>query len=566
MTRPTLHSLVHEVDEVRPQQDDAFNQCWDALWGENAVDVLLLEAPTGVGKSIIGLGLSRYAVSIGGTAYMVTPQRVLQDQLGVWEGNRVMKGRGSYDCSVNIGFSAAEGPCIRNAGIRETNPDCSDTTCPYFFSLNQAKKSRVVVHNYASLMAQARIGGHFDTRSLLVLDEGHTAVDWIRNYATVEVRRDDMATLTTAQPPDNPDDFMPWFRAVIGGLKTIPQGAPERVVKTIIRVMADQNVYGIPDVEEWDALQSEHNELMSEMEPEQRVPFFKWILSKLDDSAALVPWAVEFTESERDRASDTWKCIPLKVAPMANMLLGLGRKIVVMSATLLDARLTLLELGLSKKPHTFVQIDSAFPVSNRPVYVNPIGSMAFKQQSYTVPKMINEIVYIAQERHPDEPGIIHTVSHALAWKLLKGLREHPRMPGRRALVLLPRGGERDIIVQDFLAGKLGPNAILIGPGLTEGVDGKDGSLRWQVMAKAPWPHMKDPVVDHLLNNRSIEVRKWGEKWYVWKACQAFVQGCGRPVRTPIDHGDTYVLDASFSKILKSQFIPDYVRDAIINTK
>jgi len=556
--RPLLQDLVPEVPSIRDQQNDAFGQCWDAFWGEDPVDIVMLEAPTGVGKSIIGLGIARYATSLGMTSFMVTPQRVLQDQLGVWPGNKVMKGRGSYDCALIPSATAATAPCVKNGSVRNNHVECGDSSCPYFKALSEAKESNVVVHNYASLIAQARIGRHFGQRHILILDEGHTAVDWIRNYATIEIRRDDLATLTTKDPPDNPRWFMPWFRAVLGGLTSIPEGCPDRLVNSIIRITSDRRVYGVPDEEQYANLQHEHHG------SDTNQSFFDWLVNKLDeDGTALVPWHVDFIESRgRFQPSDEWKCIPIKVAPLASMLLGLGVKVLIMSATLLDAKLILMELGLSKKDHRFIEIDSAFPIENRPIIVDSIGSMSWKTRRTTTPKIINKILKIANDLHPNEPGIIHTYSHILARDISEGLRQSAAMSASRNIVQLPRGSDRDVVIQDFLSGKFGPNAILIGPGLLEGVDGKDDSLRWQVFAKAPWPSMKDPVVMHLTKNPNPAIRSWGDKWYSWKACQSFVQGCGRPVRTPTDRGVTYVLDSSFSRILKSRFIPQYVKDAI----
>lgn len=557
----TLEQLVPEVT-ARPQQTDVFDQCFEALWGDEAVDVVLLEAPTGVGKSIVGLALARYA-ALNGNAYMVTPQRILQNQLGVWDGLKVMKGRGSYACGMT-GDSASTGPCIQNGGVREANQSvCGDDACQYFKALAEAKACRIVVHNYASLMAQSRIGRHFGPRSLIILDEGHTAVNWIRNFATIEFTRPQLAALTTKNPPDDPRWFMPWLRAVLAGMSEVPNDLPDALSQTMMRILTDRNVYGIVDAERYEDMKLQHHEECSELVPEDRPKFFTWMVNKMgEDGTAMVPWHTNFLAQSDYVKADTWKCIPIKVAPLAHMLFGLGNKIVIMSATLLDAKLVLMELGLSKKAHALIATDSAFNDENRPVHFKKIGSMSFRAQKRTLPKMIEEIVAIATHRHPDQAGIVHTVSHALAWKIAKGLREHPHMPAGRVVVQLPRGGDRDSIIKDFLAKRIGPNAILVGPGLLEGVDGEGDSLRWQVMAKAPWMHMKDPVVSHLTDHPNAAVRAWGNKWYLWKAVQSFVQGCGRVCRTPTDFGNTYVLDDSFERIIKSKYIPQYLRDAI----
>src|SRR5690606_38170931 len=58
---------------------------------------VVLEAPTGSGKSAIGVTLAREA----GSAFVLTAQKVLQDQyLRDFEDLAVMKGRSNYPCLV----------------------------------------------------------------------------------------------------------------------------------------------------------------------------------------------------------------------------------------------------------------------------------------------------------------------------------------------------------------------------------------------------------------------------------------------------------------------------------
>lgn len=552
-----LADLVPEVS-VRPQQDEAFSEVFSALWGEDPVDIVFLEAPTGVGKSVIGLGLCRYVESTGGSSFMVTPQKILQEQLRSWNGLSIMKGRSNYPCGMFKSLTAGDAPCVKNAAIRSVNPSvCGDDACAFFKALTEAQASKAVVHNYTGLMAQSRLSKFFERRDLLILDEGHSAPDWIRNYASTELTRDDLAAMTTQDPPEDPTDFMPWIRALIGGMDRIPEGMPDRLVQVVIRMKSESKVYGVPDETEMENLKLRHHTESLE----NKLPrFSEWVLQHLGDDTALTPWDVKFVRGWRN-TPDTWKMTPIKVAPLAPMLLGLGKKVVVMSATILDPRLLAMELGVSKSRFKYVEIDSAFPAENRPIIVKPVGSMNWANRRDTTPKIIDAIVRIA-EHHGSFPGIVHSVSHQLAKDIVDGLRQHPKMPADRTIVQLPIGSNRDTVVSDFLSGRLGPNPILVGPGLTEGVDGKDDSARWQVFAKAPWMAMDDPVVRFLTNHPSDNVREWGNKWYLWKAAQAFVQGCGRVVRTPEDWGYTYVLDDSFSRIIASRYIPEYVKAAV----
>ncbi len=550
---PDWQSLVPEVT-LRPQQNEALPMLWEALYGSEAVDFATLEAPTGVGKSVILLALARWVEREGGRAFLVTPQRVLQDQLAVWDGVAVMKGKGSYSCNI-APTTAASAPCALNAKVREGHEECSDKLCPYFRALAKAKATPIVIHNYASLMAQSHIGGHFGPRDLMCLDEAHTAASWVRNYMSCEFTLSDLRAMTAKDPPQDPDLFMPWLRLLIGRLgDEIPNNFPERVIAHLLKIRAHSAAFGVPNVNE---MEGQHGDEMRDLDPEDRVPFEAWAMDRLGESCALVPWATIRHNVDTDD-EESWEVLPLRIAPLSTALTGLGGKIVMTTATVLSPKLLAAEAGVSNHNIKSIIIDSAFHPDSRPVYRRYVGKMSYAHKKRTLPRMIDELVEIAAE-HNHEQGLVHTVSHALAWQVSDRLRK--RLRGR-PVVQLPRGSDRDVVIKDFLSGTFGPTAILIGPGLMEGVDGVGDSCRWQAMCKAPWPHRKDPVVCHLMDNKDPKIRRWGDTWYVWKTAQLTVQGIGRVCRSNDDHGVTYLLDSGFKRILTSGFVPDYVIDAV----
>lgn len=549
--KPNWNELVPEF-VLRHQQTDALNRIHQAMFVDD-MDVVLLEAPTGVGKSIIELALCRFFQSFGQSSFIVTPQKVLQDQLARLPNVRPMKGRGSYSCALIPELTAVQAPCLKNASVRESNPECSDTRCPYFKALTEAKAAPIVAHNYASLIAQTHIGGHFGTRGLLCLDEGHTAADWVRGYMSLELTTDDLATITTSDPPDDPSEFMGWFRAVMSDIQEIPDGVPERIVSTIMRVLSHRSVYGVPD-----GLREIHLDEMSSCTPEDRQGYLEWAQERLSKpEVAIVPW--HCASEPVEKGGTKYVCTPIRVAPMANVLTGLGGKVLVVTATILDPDLLLRELGLSSRSNATVVIESAFDPTHRPIRKKYVGSMSYNSARDTFPKLVDELCRIAAF-HTNEAGIIHTVSHALAYDVARALRE--RVSGRQ-LMQMPREG-RDGVIEKFLSGGYGPNAILIGPGLMEGIDAKDDSARWQAMCKVPWLHRKDPVVSWFLDDPNPRAKRNGERWYTWKTAQTCVQGIGRVCRTPSDFGVTYLLDSGFDKVLRSDFVPSYVIQAIIS--
>lgn len=499
-------SFIPEL-ALREQQIRALDQTWEAF--ETGTDVVALQAPTGVGKSVIQLALARaFRAEKNGTSFIVTPQRALQDQMASWADSRVMKGRGSYDCVI-ADTKASTAPCTLSQNVRETRKECAVGSCPFFTAIDLAQKSHIVVHNYASLMAQSYISGYFEARHFLSLDEAHSAASWVRNFMSFEFTREEVAELTTKHPPGL-EEFAPWITSLVDGMEEIPRGLTDGLKLNLLRMKACRS------------------------------------------SISAVPWATVWNDYQ-----EKWSIAPVKVAPIAWILTGLGQKVLLTSATVLHYRLLQAELGLGKKEMKYIDINSPFPKENRPIIRRYVGAMSYKTRERTTQKMFGVIEDILGS-HPDEPGLIHTVSHALGRQIYEYLKE--AFPAR-VIELLPAGGERDKFIRHFLSGAMGPSAVLIGASMAEGLDGKDDSCRWQIMCKAPYPAMNDPVVKQMMSLTGEQL-KISQAWYAWKTAQQTVQTFGRVVRTPTDHGVTYLLDSSFQRVLESGFIPGYIIDAV----
>lgn len=508
-------------NELRPQQIDALNRVWAAFSEGN--DTVLLQAPTGVGKSLIQVALARRftdpddpeRIAMAGEphdgqrlqAYLVTPQRSLQEQLAGFFDARVMKGRGSYRCGV-VNVSAAVAPCTDSGAFRGARPDtCGDSACAFFKALSQAKQSRITVHNYASLLGQTYMGDHFAQREFMSLDEGHTAAEWVRSFFTFEFTDDQIRQITSRPiPPD--EEFASWMFEMVSDIDTLT-GFSEALKLTIMRMKA------------------------------------------CIGSLGSCPTVIDHPRQ------DVWKIVPSRVSPIAWTLTNMGKRTMFTTATVLHQGLFGAEMGLGKKKVAMVDVESPFPVANRPIIRDYAGSMAYAKRAATTRVMVEKLATIA-DRHRNEPGIVHTVSRALAEDLWLGLKE--RCPDR-VIECLPTGVDRETMIRHFLEGLMGPSPILIGASMAEGLDGKYDSCRWQAVCKMPFPAMNDPVVAQLMSMQG-EALKWSNAWYAWKTAQKLVQTFGRCVRAVDDYGTTYVLDSSFQRVLANGYLPQYIRDAV----
>ena len=124
---------------------------------------VVLSAPTGIGKSHIAMSFARQAE----LCHILTVQKILQDQYARDFGSEVavMKGRSSYMCLVEKGFTCAAGPCRKKKSFQR------HADCPYQVALSNAMQSRIVVHNFDSFYYQSNFSKRFFERDLLITDE-----------------------------------------------------------------------------------------------------------------------------------------------------------------------------------------------------------------------------------------------------------------------------------------------------------------------------------------------------------------------------------------------------------
>ena len=98
--------------------------------------------------------------------------------------------------------------------------------------------------------------------------------------------------------------------------------------------------------------------------------------------------------------------------------------------------------------------------------------------------------------------------------------------------------------------------------MVSGVDFQDDISRFQIILKIPFPYLGSEKIKQRMKTNS--------KWYNWKTVVDFIQMIGRSIRSKDDYADTYILDDSFSDVLKynSHLIPRYITNAIkyINIK
>jgi Rad3-related DNA helicase len=470
--------------------------------------VVALEAPTGAGKSAIAVALAREA----GSAYLVTHQKLLQDQyLRDFPDLTSLKGRANYDCLV-ADTHAAAAPCL----LGRTFPACDD--CPYFTAKDAALAAHGTVMNYPYLLAEANHAGGFGPRELLVLDEAHGVEAALMRFVEVRLSDGELARAgIEARLPQGDDawglmegalDLVPALRArlrdLAATLETLPPTSGRAVEALRRRRWLDAALRGL--------------DLLAE-----------------SSDAGEVDWVVD---AGRDADGRTLAFRPVDVAALAEPLLfRLGRRVLLMSATLLDAPTFLRSLGLDPDGVAVVRAASTFPPERRPVRLRPAARLTRHRLAAELPRLVDAVAELMRE-HPTEKGVVHAHSYRIATAIEEGLP-----PDLRARLRSHRdAGGRDAALAAHLD-DAGPS-VLLTPSMTEGIDLAGDAARWQAICKIPWPYLGDPQV--------AARRDRDPGWYAWRACLTVVQAYGRSVRSADDRAVTYLLDADFPAFLRRE--------------
>ncbi len=469
---------------------------------------VVVEAPTGAGKSAIAVALAREASA----AYILTAQKILQDQYTRdFPDLALMKGRANYRCLV-ADTHAAAAPCL----VGQRFPACED--CPYFVAKDAAMAASGVAMNYAYFLAELNYAGGFGDRSLLVLDEAHNAEAALMGFVQVTLGEGTLARVGIERrlpPPLGDEGYFDFAEDLV----------PELLARGR-QLEGELRAGGISE-------SAAVSRLQAKQWLDGQLGRLEMMVNSRDQDG--VDWVVERRRLDSGE-SVTFK--PVEVAPFAEPLLFRhAGSVLMLSATILDPPTFLRSLGVDPEEVAVLQVPSTFPPERRPLVLRPAARLTRHYLEREIPRLVEAIAELCA-LHPDEKGIIHSHSYRIAQAI------EQRLPQEHAwrLVTHHDSSERDAALQRHLSSDA--PTILLTPSMTEGIDLAQELSRWQVLCKIPYPYLGDPQVA-----RRMEADRG---WYDWRTCLSVVQAYGRSVRSEDDYAVTYLLDADFPKFLRRQ--------------
>lgn len=510
---------------------------------EKENDVVVLDLPTGVGKSGINVALGRRAES----AFYTTPQKKLRNQL---ENDDVLnnyykplRARRDYTCGAT-GKNCESCP-IAN----DDEKSCFDTPdCTYANNKVRAMGSQMavitfaylIVDNYLPMVTEDGKQISFGNRELLCIDEFHSLENQVAG--------------------------------MFAGFKVSPYTVPSGVYRDAARRLDWETSRGHEVTEVMDKLVdrckrfvNRHNDNPTKDDEVDKCESFlqkaSYFFEEMDEGR---DWVVNMDRVTRPGGSGKVKSFELKPVKVDRFLRKFiwsrAQKVVLSTATMpyRDKPGQLFRrLGLDSNRAHVVSYPMPFPKENRPVFTNSIiGKMSGDGVDEHWGEIMTKMNELSGE-HENQKGLVHTASYDRARRFYESANSG-NYSNLYDNVMLHEGGDAEEVIEEW---QNSDKDILATPSMMEGVDLYDSRCRWQVLMKVPYPSPGDSRVDYYLNEKP----GIGWPWYYEQTALDIVQSVGRAVRSEDDWASFYVLDESFNDVRQKATFPEWFKVAIVES-
>lgn len=572
--------------KLRKAQTDVLKQTEAAI--KAGKKHIFIEAPTGTGKSIIGLEIARRfqkkSKSDEPLTYLLTAEKILQRQYEdtVQEhglsGIASISGIDNYRCNLNnekfsLGVCRTMGMGNRKA---LQNLTCA-SSCEYLQRWSTAQSAPVALFNYSYYFIQMNYVlknlaayAPFQKRSLIIADEAHKLPDLLEEHFHCSIDRSWVELIKNCTDRLREEEvYVPFTGAQWGALaklisaqfkvKYVDKAEQFASLKTLYAFMVElrtkisdsklqlQRKYNI-DLGEGDG-----NDVFSNWESiSQSVPPSVWYFNKVADKLKDYTCKLEdYVQIINDFGLDA-----MIISSEPNMRIFRifndqalfekfyqphGDTFIYMSATL-QPEVLIKRLGISADDACIIRVDSGWDAKKAPIHTLNTANFSHGNKN-AIAESIDEIDSILS-KHKNERGIIHTTSYANAEQIAT-LSKH------KSRFLVYKGTQEKTDLLNVLHNSA-PNAVILAPSMSEGVDLRNDLSRFQIICKISYPNISDAL--WMIRSRKQQFV------YVATAVNMLIQQSGRSVRNENDHAVTYILDSRFTKNIKrlsKYFTPEF---------
>lgn len=479
----------------------------------NGKKFFIAELGTGIGKSAIAITVARYMESIkGSTSYILTTQKVLQDQYVADFGQSKLKlinsikSSSNYNCTSSPGYSCAETRRVHDLKRKITGEYVSCKDCPYKLDKKAFIDSPLGITNFAYFFAETTYARKLEPRDLLIIDEAHNIEQALSAFIEVTFSTKFAKDALKCRPPA--DDAQASVVEWIG----------KKYKKTLLKRLSDlEKTLSENPIDETSSKDAKQYELLDKHVCK---------VNRFLDAYDVENWVMNVVNDHKKKTKK-YEFKPVNVGCFADdTLYKFGTQVLLMSATILDVGTFCRSIGIDEKSVDSIRLGSPFPIESRLVHYMPVGHMSKDKIDVTLPSMALVIKAI-MEQHVGEKGIIHTTNFRIAQYIFEALSSKR--------LLIHNSENREAVLNRHMAD---PNpTILISPSMTEGVNLLNDASRFQVLCKVPFPYLGDEVIRRRM--------KRDNDWYPYQTAKSVIQSLGRSIRNEHDYAVSYILDADW---------------------
>lgn len=533
---------------------------------EDGCKCVVLNAPTGSGKS----GIAWFASKLyNKSACVLSHQKVLQDQYHELLGDKcpfefsTLKGKENYSCLIRKNTKVSQGPCSLSSYACAHK---ANATCPYYKAKANAMASMFMNSNYQLVWNYSVLTNNFPFhKDLYICDEAHNILNMYISFRAPKITQLDLKIAnnlyefakedTRAREIKDIADSMSLF------LKNMMLFEKDNEIKDAFKKYEKLVTSCTNELNSF--MTSHQGDLYETGKINTFVSFVTYLnrfsnnYNYLNESGYLEDDVV--VESKKDNNTFAYSLIPFAIGDLFALdSQNMASKFLFMSATIIDHKNFLDNLGFGNSKFKYIELPSTFPIENRKVYVMPgisINYNLIKKNPDKLEPMLNMVSELVTSKAKDnENGIIFTSSYDLTKLVIKHLYNTLDLNSLTLLYNLSTE-ERMNILEDFKEKDSLPK-VLVSCSFFEGVNLDNDVSRYQIIFKVPYKS--------LASNYNKAIMERNSKLYSSWALTDIIQSSGRSIRHKEDYAETFIFDGNATRLLRmnKNLIPKWWWDAV----
>jgi ATP-dependent DNA helicase DinG len=517
---------------------------------------VVLNAPTGTGKSIIGAVIASVLnmnnppeednklaslILMHNNAltkqYYQTFSKFGKDQY------LQIKGANNYKCEAlstddGDGRINAENCAVqkfRKEGLDElTNKYCN--RCEYQILKRMKNDSANVITNFSYYFVDRQFADTFKPRDVVIWDEAHTINDAFCEHNAIYFSKDRLKKLYEELSESLKLTDLGLFKKLkIVQLDLEAGKINDSNYKHYLKILNE--VYHTAFAELSAICEASGNDITKYTKFSKMSKKYFGLGCKVDD---LLNYNYEHIFEFNEKTFEA-TVKPIFIGSMFEDTLIHSKYNLFMSATISKDYITeTLKIDPSKV--AFIKVPPTFPKEHKQIVFFNTQNLNFRsmQDEKTVQTLCKNVERIVKKHITDysENGIILTPSFVLTEKLANAIRA-AKIPVK--VFEHTKGMKADDVLESFKKSKV--PSVVISPSIYEGIDLPGDLSRFQIIVKAPFPSLAEKRMKYILDNHP--------NIYNLLTIQKIVQGGGRSVRSMDDYAVTYILDSNAQRLFNN---------------